>query len=237
MLMKRVAKSIRRLTKPAGFYQDFYIGEQHYPGSKNTTAQFHALDIAHKILGKSFLDLGSNVGGLVFLAEQAGAARSVGVELSAPLHRVALEIKTRHGMKSDFVLADITAYAPPEQFDFVTCMAVGRHIFAQIVRRHVPEFLQPTRFLENDPMDVLVRHRGPFPAAAYADWDAALVQMIGLARQQFIFSIRDQSGVMIRRGTEIAGYLRRLDRRVRDVEVFWAERGLPYVAVSAMVDA
>jgi SAM-dependent methyltransferase len=237
MLIRRVVKSIRRLTKPTGFYQDFYIGEQHYPGSKNTTAQFHALDIAHKIFGKSFLDLGSNVGGLVFIAEQAGAARSVGVELSAPLHRIAVEIKTRHGMKSDFVLADITAYASPEQFDFVTCMAVGRHIFAQIVSRHVPGFRQPSRFLENDPMDVLIRHRGPYPAAVYTDWDATLAQMIGLARQQFIFSIRDQSGVMIRRGTEIASYLRRLDGRVLDVEVFLAERGLPYVAVSALVAA
>jgi SAM-dependent methyltransferase len=230
---RAVLRKVRKFRKRNLLYQDFYVGDHHYIGSKNTTAQFYSLDIAGCLQGRSFLDLGCNVGGLVFLAEQAGAARSVGIESNSKLYDIATSIKSRHALNSDFENIDIKAYTPSESFDYVTCMAVARHVFGQILMRHVPDFRQPSRFLENNPMDVLIRHTVPYPRVVYEEYDELLKRLVSYANRRFAFSVRDQSGLLVRRSAEIGSYMRSLDQRVESVEVFSVDRTLPYYAISA----
>lgn len=234
-ILSRTINAARRYKRRNLLYQDFYVHGHHYAGSKNTTMQFYSLDIARHLAGKSFLDLGCNVGGLVFLAEQAGATRSVGVDQLSELIGKAKEIKSNHQMNSEFHVADIRNLPDLGSFDYVTCMAVFRHIFGQLMEEKRPGFVQPSRYLENDPMDVLIRQNLPDHDDVYRDYNDFIKGLMRLASQQFICSYRDQSGLMLRRHGEIDDYFRGLDSRVSNVEVYTVDRTLPYIAVSVFL--
>ena len=221
------------MSKPKG-YQSFRLGAERKPrpGRYDTEAQFYSFDIAHKLRGASFLDLGCNIGGLPFLAEAAGASPCLGVEKDPEFYQQALALKAEHGMASEFVNADVATFEAPHQFDYVTCMAVFRHIFAQIVRKYDPSFKRPSKFGSNNPIDVLIRGVADYPRAAYDDYHAVIRRLVGFARKQFIASYHDESGVIARRQEEVERYFHGLDSRVAGSEVYysWTER--PYVTVA-----
>ena len=234
-ILPHALKAMRRYKRRNLLYQDFYVNDQHYAGGKNTTMQFFSLDIAQHLNGKSYLDLGCNVGGMVFLAEQVGAVRSVGIERQKNLIEKANEIKAAHDLKSEFAVGDVRSLEKLDSFDFVTCMAMFRHIFGQVLAEQRSDFVQPTRFLENNPMDVLIRQNLPDHDRVYREFNDFVRGAMRLAKQQFICSYRDQSGLMLRRKDEIEAYFMSLDSRVKGIEVYSVDRTLPYVAVSAFL--
>lgn len=220
-------------TEPREFrpYQSFPVKGHSYKGKHDTVAQFVALDLTRQLKGASFLDLGCNMGGLVFLAEQAGASRAVGVERLPELHKTSLDIKSAHGMKSEFVNHNLLDYSTEEKFDFVTCMAVVRHLFKQLAEREQPEVRADWKILHANPMDVLIRRASPYGKAVYDRYDALVARLISFAARRCIVSYRDPSGLIARRSDEVGDYIRSICGD-HQVEVFQLGLDSPYVGVS-----
>jgi len=82
--------------------------------------------------GRSVLDLGSNVGGMVFAAQRFGPARSVGVEYDRDKVSVARRVAALGELKDvAFVCADVDAIDASSirgPFDVVFCLAIEAHV-------------------------------------------------------------------------------------------------------------
>ncbi len=82
--------------------------------------------------GRSLLDLGSNVGGMIFEAQKFGPSRCVGVEYDPDKVAVARRVAAMNALGGVvFVRADIDALAPETlrgPFDVVFCLAIEAHV-------------------------------------------------------------------------------------------------------------
>ena len=81
-----------------------------------------------KLDGKSVFDLGCNHGYFCFFAEEHGATRVLGVDISSEHLRKARLLAEMRGSKATFERFDIEAGAIPGQFDYVLCLNVLHHL-------------------------------------------------------------------------------------------------------------
>ncbi len=103
----------------AAAYEDFTAGADSYSYRIEWPCIEKLLPDLHE---KSVIDLGCGTGRFTFLLEGAGAARTVGVDLSEEMLRLAKEQAGRRHSKAEFLKGDLakpfTAFTK-EKFDFV----------------------------------------------------------------------------------------------------------------------
>ncbi len=84
------------------------------------------------LCGKSILDLGSNIGGVLFTAQQYKPLMSFGIEYDAEKTEIAKKLTAYNGLSNvNFIQADIdrlNASSLPGPFDVVFCLAVEAHV-------------------------------------------------------------------------------------------------------------
>jgi 2-polyprenyl-3-methyl-5-hydroxy-6-metoxy-1,4-benzoquinol methylase len=100
---------------------------------RDSDLRLHAFKIQEQdLLGKNILDLGSNIGGMLFAAQQYGAAQCLGVEYDSDKVLIARKIAAYNGLGNvDFVQADIDELDVSSvngPFDIVFCLAIDAHV-------------------------------------------------------------------------------------------------------------
>ncbi len=230
--LKTAKRIVRKILNKEIYYQSFSLNGTRYSGQYDTSRLFYSFDIIGELNGTSFLDLGCNIGGLVFLAEQFGATKAVGVDISPESVRTARKIAERHGLKGHFFCEDVAEYVKKmDEFDVVVCMAVLYHVYAQIWKRHAGN--KPLRVKHYRVLDELVRQSTSDCPEATREYNELVRVVLKKTKRRFICSFNDRSGLILRRPSEVASYFKSLDERVRDVEVFLPNLAEPqYVAVS-----
>jgi 2-polyprenyl-3-methyl-5-hydroxy-6-metoxy-1,4-benzoquinol methylase len=100
---------------------------------RNSALRLHELQVQpDAIRGKRILDLGSNVGGMLFSLQDYGPGDSIGVECDPDKVLLTNQIAALNGLKNvTFVQADIDCVNGPlhrEGFDTTFCLAVVEHL-------------------------------------------------------------------------------------------------------------
>ena len=213
-------------------YQTVKAGGKSFPGRFDTEKMFASLDIRRQLYGKSFIDLGCNRGGLVFLAEENGAALTIGVDVASRNIEEAQAICTEVSSKSKFYCASIQEFVPTmARYDFVACTAVFRHLYADLLQEVAPERRKGRGFLVLDSLDVLIRQNVGDPPEAIARYNQLIEGMLGASNERFICSFNDESGLIFRRQGEVAQYFRERTDRVECIETFVADYTNPKFVV------
>jgi len=202
-------------------YQDVWFRGSHYPGLIKTRRLFYSLDILNELPGATFTDLGCNRGGLVFLAEENGAAVTTGVDIDPVMIGNAKEIAKNENSKSVFIQEDIFHYvrgmAP---VDIVTCMSVFRHLYSQLMKKRNPSFVAPKTYLTYKSMDILIRQNTGDPVEVREGFNDTLHTMMDKAEKRFICAFNDNSGLIARRQAEVENYFKSLHTRVDSIETY-----------------
>lgn len=99
----------------AAAYEDFTAGEDSYSYRIEWPCIEKMLPELH---GKSVIDLGCGTGRFTFLLEKTGAARTVGVDLSEEMLRLAEDQAKGGNSKAEFLKGDIAKPFTKEKFDF-----------------------------------------------------------------------------------------------------------------------
>ena len=219
-------------------YQQVHFKGTLYSGSVKTRRMFYSLDILNEIRGRSFVDLGCNRGGYVFLAEDNGASPTIGVDVNEHSINQARKIADKHGSSSEFVVADIFDYSGDMgSTDFLLCTAVFRHLYAQVKQKYDPNFTQPKQYLTYTSMDVLIRQNSDDNDEIKSAYDAILRTMIDKANLRFICSFNDNSGLIHRRAEEVDRYFKSLHPRVKSTETFIPDYGMhKYIFVNLQME-
>lgn len=213
-------------------YQTVVFKGKKYPGRFDTPKVFAALDIKKDVAGRSFIDLGCNRGGLVFLAEECGALATVGVDVSEKNVEEAGQIGREGSSRSRFYCASIQDFVPTmDQFDIVVCMAVFRHLYADLLREFDSTAEKKKGFLVRDSLDVLIRQDVGHPPEVISRYNQLIEAMLGASRNRFICSYNDESGLILRRQQEVSRFFCDRTDRVESIEVFLADYKNPKFVV------
>jgi len=213
-------------------YQTVVLKGKKYPGRFDTPKVFGALDIKRVLPGRSFVDLGCNRGGLVFLAEECGALTTVGVDVSEKNVEEAGQIGREGGSSSRFYCASIQDFVPTmDQFDIVVCMAVFRHLYADLLHEFDSKAEKKKGFLVRDSLDVLIRQDVGHPPEVISRYNQLIEAMLEASRDRFICSYNDESGLILRRQQEVSRFFRDRTDRVESIEVFLADYKNPKFVV------
>lgn len=125
-------ESIREIvTSPFCEYQTISL-----PHNIKTTSNYSHLHgresflniLPHELYGKSVLDIGAALGGLLIAAERLGARSNVGVELSPKRYKGALLVKKALSSDNTFIQGDFLNSNFDSQFDYVYALNVIHHI-------------------------------------------------------------------------------------------------------------
>jgi len=182
---------------------------------------FYAFDLQDTLSERSFLDLGCNRGALVFLAEQCGASHCLGVDANKVSVDQAKEIASENKSQAKFVAKRIQDFVPDmENYDITVCMAVFRHLYADLALDFDPSFRKGKGFLTFNSMDVLIRQNVGHPAKVTTRFNDILSELLQKTRHRFICSYNDESGLILRRQEEVEEYFSRLSGRVKSVEIY-----------------
>lgn len=228
--MSRISKVWKKNEKVP--YQTVSFRGKTYSGRFDTPKVFAALDIKRDLIGKSFIDLGCNRGGLVFLAEEHGAKPTVGVDVAGINIDEAIRIGEGGDSKSLFYCSSIQEFVPTmEKYDFVVCMAVFRHLYADIVRQTDPNWEKKKGFLTADSLDVLIRQNVGDPSDVITCYNELIARMLAAARERFICSYNDESGLILRRQNEVVDYFKAQTDRVEKIEIYLADLRNPKFVV------
>ncbi len=229
-------KKIKTYLKPQNQlpYQDVWFRGSHYPGQIKTRRLFYSLDILKELPGKTLVDLGCNRGGLVFLAEENGAAISTGVDINPVMIKNAKGIAKRENAKSIFINEDIFDFVNRmEPADFVTCMSVFRHLYRQLMSKNDSSFVVPKTYLTYKSMDVLIRQDIGDPVEVVEGFNSVIKKMMGNAKNRFICAFNDNSGLVARRPFEVETFFKSLHPRVETVETYVYDYTKPkYIVVN-----
>jgi len=217
-------------------YQTIYLGDKVFPGKFDTKQMFYSMDLASDVYGKTFLDLGCNVGGLVFLAEEFGAAQAVGVDCNEQWIKYARELARRENRSSIFYCQNIFNYVSEmNPVDIVVCTAVFRHLYAELMQKYVRGFKKPKGYLTYNSMDVLIRQNVGGPEAVVNEYNAIVACMLEKTNKRFICSYNDRSGVILRRKVEVLEYFQRLSNRVVDLELYIYDYNNPKFIITDII--
>ena len=216
-------------------YQTVCLKGKTYPGRFDTRKMFAALDIKNSLKDKSFIDLGCNRGGLVFLAEDCGASTSVGVDISEKSIGEARGIANEMASRSEFYCASIQNFAPKmDSYDFVVCTAVFRHLYADLLKEVRTNITKPRGFLVLDSLDTLIRQEVGDPPSVVNRFNEIIEAMLSAARERFICSYNDESGLIHRRKDEVLDYFRGRTDRIENLEIYLYDYNNPkFVIVDA----
>ena len=110
-----------------------YLQVEESEAQRNTERRFKQLGVTEDVLdGKTILDLGSNMGGVLFQAQSFGPRMSVGVEYDAEKVDVSQRIAAFNGLTSvSFMQRDIDRLNADDfdrSFDVVFCLAIEKHL-------------------------------------------------------------------------------------------------------------
>jgi SAM-dependent methyltransferase len=202
-------------------YQTVFCKGRKYPGRFDSRRMFYAFDLQDTLSEQSFLDLGCNRGALVFLAEEYGASHCLGVDANKVNVDQAKEIASENRSHAKFVAKRIQDFVPGmENYDITVCMAVFRHLYADLALDFDPSFRKGKGFLTFNSMDVLIRQNVGHSAKVTTRFNDILSELLEKTRHRFICSYNDESGLILRRQKEVEEYFSRLSGRVRSVEVY-----------------
>lgn len=110
-----------------------YFSVKSDEAQRDSAVRFKCFDIHQEYLhGKRILDLGSNIGGVLFFAQQYGPVSSLGIEYDADKVQIARKIAVYNGLNNvEFIQADIdhidVSFAGGP-FDVVFCLAIEAHV-------------------------------------------------------------------------------------------------------------
>lgn len=110
-----------------------YLGVPEKVAQRRSSRRFSNFRVrGDSLSGKRLLDLGSNIGGMTFHAQQYGPAFSLGVEYDAAKVEVARQVAAFNGLETvRFMQADVDALTPESlggAFDVVFCLAIVEHV-------------------------------------------------------------------------------------------------------------
>ena len=215
-------------------YQSVWFKGSYYPGLLKTRRIFYSFDILRELSGKSFVDLGCNRGGIVFLAEENGASPTIGIDLKQERIKEARKIAKNENASSQFINANILDYIETmNPVDFVCCTAVFRHIYGQLMSKFDPSFVVPKQYLVYKSMDVLIRQNVGDPREVTQAFNDILRKMLNKTKSRFICSFNDNSGLIARRPYEVDKFFKSLHSRVDTTETYISDFTMPkYVVIN-----
>ena len=202
-------------------YQTVFCKGRRYPGRFDSRRMFYAFDLQDTLSERSFLDLGCNRGALVFLAEEHGASNCLGVDANKTSVDQAKDIASENKSRAKFITKRIQDFVPDmENYDITVCMAVFRHLYADLALDFDPSFQKGKGFLTFNSMDVLIRQNVGHPAEVITRFNNILRALLQKTRHRFICSYNDESGLILRRQGEVEEYFSGLSGRVKSIEIY-----------------
>lgn len=221
LLLRHVSFKKQKVSGSKQPYQTVFCKGRIYPGRFDSRRMFYAFDMQDNLSGKSFLDLGCNRGALVFLAEQSGASHCMGVDASKAIVDQARGIAAENRSDAKFISSRVQDFVfNMENYDISVCMAVFRHLYADLASDFDPSFRKNRGFLTLNSMDVLIRQNVGHPTKVTAQFNNVLSEILQKTRHRFICSYNDESGLISRRPEEVEEYFSRLSGRVKTVEIY-----------------
>jgi 2-polyprenyl-3-methyl-5-hydroxy-6-metoxy-1,4-benzoquinol methylase len=129
-------KGTRHICQAERIYSSFelpYFEIEPKEAQRNSAIRLGNFGVTERILaGKSVLDLGCNIGGMLFAIQQYRPGRCLGIEYDLEKVRMAQDIAAYNGLANvKFVQADIDTMSVEQAegpFDVVFCLAVEAHV-------------------------------------------------------------------------------------------------------------